>query len=228
MITNLTDKDSSRYRAVFLDLDGTITDSGEGCMNGLRYMFKNIGREIPCEKELRRFLGPPIVGFLMQHYGLGKDAAKTAYAYYREYYLSQGLYENRLYDGIEDVISAIKRSGKSVYIATSKPEAQAVDILTHFNILDLFDDVFAARHDLGVYGKIDVLERAVSLLGETPERAVMVGDRFYDIEGGRHVGFDTIGVLYGYGDADELSTAGCDIIVDSVSDLSSILGRKAA
>ncbi|MDD5017702.1 MAG: HAD hydrolase-like protein [Eubacteriales bacterium] len=226
MIRNLTCKDNSRYRAVFFDLDGTITASGDGAIKGFRYMFDKIGHQEKDENKLRLLMGPPLKMHLMHEYGFSEEDAATAYGYFKEYYLNKGIFENRLYDGIKDAILDISRSGKKVYVATSKPEPQALSVLRHFEILDLFSEVFAARHDLGVYYKNDVLERAVRSLDQAPDEAVMVGDRLYDVLGGRHVGFDTVGVLYGYGDFDELRDAGCDFIVDSAEDLSLMLGRN--
>ncbi|MGI5848838.1 MAG: HAD hydrolase-like protein [Christensenellales bacterium] len=224
MIQNLTGK-SNIYTAVFLDLDGTITESGIGCINGIKYMFEKIGFAQYSKEELSTFIGPPIIHHLMELYGFNEKDATKAYEFFKEYYHNQGIYESRLYDGIREAIIDIKDSGKKIYLATSKPEAQALCVLEHYNLLSLFSDVFAARHDLGVYNKSQVLERAVSLIGGIP-RSIMVGDRHYDILGGKHVGFDTAGVLYGYGDIKELTAAGCDYIVDTAQDLSKLLGRN--
>jgi phosphoglycolate phosphatase len=223
MIRNLTGK-SSIYSTVFFDLDGTITDSLEGAANGARYMFKNIGYTGYEEKKLKRFLGPPVIHHLISEYGFSKESAAEAYKYYREYYLSKGMYENRVYEGITEAVRKISSSGKSVYIATSKPIPQAMEIARHFGIDGLFDGIFGAQPDLGITLKRDVLENAIKSIGSSGN-AVMVGDRIYDIEGGKHVGIDTVGVLYGYGEFEELEEAGCDYIVDTVEDLSELLGR---
>lgn len=223
MIKNITGK-RNQYSSVFIDLDGTITDSAEGCMNGVRHMFKNIGYNDYDEKELKAFVGPPVKKHLIREYGFSEQHAGEAYAYYKDYYINKGIYENRLYGGIIEAISIIKQSGKSVYIATAKPEQQARIVLEHFRISNLFTDIFAAQHELGIYDKNEILEYAVKRLGGAPD-SVMVGDRFYDIIGGKHVGFDTIGVLYGYGDAKELIGAGCDFTADSPADLAVFLGR---
>lgn len=226
MIRNFSNKDSINYKRVFLDLDGTITDSGTGCVNGVRYMFEQIGYEENDEKKLLAFVGPPVRHHLVREYGFSEKDALSAYDFYKQYYEDIGVFESQLYDGIKEAIENIKQSGKTVYLATSKQEYLAVPTLKRFELFDLFTDVFAARHDLGVFDKIDVLNRAVNLLGEAPSDSVMVGDRSYDIVGGKHVGFDTIGVLYGYGDLRELTDAGSDYIVDSIEDLSMMLGRN--
>jgi phosphoglycolate phosphatase len=223
MIRNLNGK-STEYDMVFFDLDGTLTDSGEGCMNGVRYMFENIGYTDYDDKKLRGFVGPPTKHHLLNEYGFNEKKASEAYTFYREYYDSKGIYENKPYDGIIEALKSINETGKRLYVATSKPEALAMRVLTRFSLLDLFSGVFAAHHDKNIYHKNEVLECAVRELGSV-SGAVMVGDRSYDILGGKHVGMDTIGVLYGYGDFEELAAAGCDYTVDSVQDLAVLLGR---
>jgi phosphoglycolate phosphatase len=223
MIRNITGKDAS-YRMVFFDLDGTVTDSGPGCINGVRHMFEQIGYAETDEKKLRGFMGPPMKRHLVREYGFSEEQAAEAYVHYREYYDSRGIYENSPYEGIEDAIMSIRASGKDVYIATSKPEKQAMLVLERFSLLKLFTGVFAARHDKNILDKDEVLASAVAELGDV-SGAVMVGDRCFDIFGGKHVGFDTIGVLYGYGGEDELTAAGCDYTVDTVHDLAVLLGR---
>ena len=225
MIRSLTDKDTTQYKTIFFDLDGTVTESGEGCMNGVKYMLEKIEHPPISQTELRAFLGPPMELHLMDEYGFNRSDAAGAYTFYKEYYETKGMYENRLFNGIQDMLIQLKRSGKTAYIATSKPEHLAVSILDWLGVLDLFANVFGARHDLGIYGKTQVLKRAVDTLGEAPQNPVMVGDRYLDAVGARDVGFDIIGVLYGYGDLEELVSAKCDYIVDSVSDLSMLLGR---
>lgn len=223
MIRNITGK-TGNYKTIFIDLDGTITDSGEGCKNGIRHMFKCIGYSGYEESRLNEFVGPAVKKHLIGAYGFSQNEADEAYPFYREYLLNKGIYENRLYDGITEALISIKQAGKPVYIATSKPEQQALIVLEHFGITHLFSGVFAARHEQGIYEKSEVLGLALKALGK-PERPVMVGDRSYDIIGGRHVGFDTMGVLYGYGDAEELTQAGCDYTADSTADLAVFLGR---
>lgn len=224
MIHNISGNDSGVYKAVFIDLDGTITESGEGCMNAVRYMFEKAGYEEHDETRIRAFVGPPIKLHLINAYGFSEEEAANIYAYYREYYLSKGIYESRLYDGIQDALRAIKSSGKALYIATSKPEVMAIPILERYGLLDLFDAVFGARHEEGIFDKTQVLEYAMRSLGGVPAGSVMVGDRSHDILGGRAVGIDTAGVLYGYGDREELMDCNPDFLVDTTADLADLLG----
>lgn len=225
MIDNITGKDHSSYKTVFIDLDGTITESGEGCMNAVRYMFSKAGYEENDETRIRSFVGPPIKKHLISAFGFSEERAAETYAYYREYYMDKGIHESRLYDGIEETLRAIKTSGKALYVATSKPEAMALPIIEGYGLMPLFDAVFGARHEEGIYDKTQVLRFGISRLGYTPANAVMVGDRSHDIVGGRAVGIDTVGVLYGYGDRKELLDAKPDYILDSVADLAALLGE---
>lgn len=225
MIFNLNDTDMAGVKNVFLDLDGTISKSGESCKNGVKYMFDKIGFRQISEQELNAFVGPTVKAHLKEAYGFTQKDAEDAYVYYRDYYDGIGIFESRMYDGIDDVIKNIKNSGKRVYIATLKPEEQAKQIIEMYGLTNLFEDIFGARHDLGIMHKEKVLDRAVEIIGEYPENSVMVGDRNHDVNAAKHIGFKSVGVLYGYGTSEELKSAGCDIIVDSVEDLCELLGR---
>jgi len=224
MIDNITGKDSREYKTVFIDVDGTITESGLGCMNAVRYMFSKIGYEENDEARIRSFVGPPIKLHLINAFGFSEERAAETYKYYREYYLDKGIYESWLYEGIGDALRAIKASGKTLYTATSKPENMAIPILERYGVLELFDAVFGARHEEGILDKTQVLQHAMRILGGTPLHAVMVGDRSHDILGGHAVGVDTVGALYGYGDRKELMDCSPDFLVDTPADLADLLG----
>lgn len=224
MIQNITGKDSGVYKAVFIDLDGTITESGEGCMNAVRYMFEKAGYEEHDEARIRAFVGPPVKMHLIDAYGFSEEHAAKIYLYFREYYLSKGVYESRLYDGIEDALRAIRESGRALYVATSKPEDLALSILERYGLMGYFDAVFGAHHEEGIFDKTQVLENAMRRLGGVPDGSIMVGDRSHDMLGGRAVGIDTAGVLYGYGDRDELMDCSPDFLVDTTADLADLLG----
>ncbi len=227
MINNITGFDIGKVDTVFLDLDGTVSKSGASCKNSVKYMFDKIGYRQVCEQELNAFVGPTVKVHLSEAHGFDKEEAEATYAHYREYYDNIGIYESTMYDGIAEAIENMRAVGKTVYMATLKPEDQAIQILKMYGIVHLFDGIFGARHDLNIMHKPLVLERSIEIIGERPKNAVMVGDRNHDVFAGAHFGFGTIGVLYGYGGYDELFDAGCDIIVDSVSDLDALLGRKS-
>lgn len=224
MIHNLTGKDPKSYSSVFLDFDGTILESGEGVINAVKYMFSRMDMQENDEKRIIAFIGPPVLHHLAKAYDMHGEEAARAYAFFREYYLSKGAYESQLYDGILDALRQIRKSGKTIYIATCKGEVMVKEMIKRLDLLSYFDDIFGAWHDKGVYDKAQVLGYALERLGGLDGRAIMVGDRNHDIEGGKAVGLDTAGVLYGYGSRDELLCAGSDYLLDSISDLSDMLG----
>lgn len=223
MIHNISGKDRC-YDTIFFDFDGTIADSIEGCVNAVRHMFSCIGMEESDEKRLQAFVGPPVKHHLMQCYSFSEQQANHAYKFFLEYYLDKGVNQCRLFSGITDALRRIKESGKTLYVATSKKESMACDLIDKYELTPYFKDIFGADHDNGISNKAQVLQNAVKRLGHIPPDAVMVGDRYHDIEGAKAVGIDTVGVLYGYGDENELTKAGCDYLADSIDDLVQMLG----
>jgi len=226
MIQNITGKDISSLPHVFLDLDGTIAKSGDGCIGGVKYMFDQIGLKETCDERINAFVGPTIKVHLQQAYGFSAEDAASAYVHYREYYDNHGIFENQPYDGIEEAVRGFVRAGKTVYVATLKPQDQAERILRIFGFADLFSGIYGARHDLGILHKEEVLDGAVAAHGLDPKACVIAGDRDYDVFAGKHVGMGTVGLLYGYGSFEELHSAGADIIADTIEDLTQILGGQ--
>lgn len=224
MIRSITGKNFGHYTTAFFDFDGTILESGEGVINAVNYMFSHIGIEETDENRLRAFIGPPVKHHLQDVYGMDEALADKAYALFREYYFEKGVHESRLYNKIADTLKSLKKAGIVLYIATCKRETMVPPILAQYGLLDNFSGVFGAWHDIGVFDKTQVLEYALTRIGSFPDNAIMIGDRSHDIIGGRAVGLDTAGVLYGYGDEDELLGAGCDFLLDNVSDLPVLLG----
>ncbi len=225
MIKHISGK-NSRYASVFMDFDGTIADTCEGILNAVKHMFAKIGMDINDEKSLYAFIGPPVKHHLMDAYGFSEEQAAGAYAYFTEYYREKGLMQSRLFPGIEETLRHIKASEKTLYIATSKPRPMVMKLVDAFDIARYFDGVYCADHGKGIYSKTQVLQNAFRDLGGKPESAVMVGDRYHDIEGAKAVGIDSVGVLYGYGGYDELVQAGCDYIAETMRDLAVLLGGK--
>ena len=211
------------YDTVFMDFDGTIADTCEGILKAVNFMFSRIGMEKNDEKELLLFIGPPVKQHLMDRYGFHEQQAIDAYAHFREYYCETGLYESRLFPGVEDAIKGIKALGITLCVATSKPEIMARTLLEKFGLVPYFDGIFCAVLEKGLVSKTQVLQYGFECLGGKPQSAVMVGDRYHDIDGAKAVGIDSIGVLYGYGHYDELTEAGSDYLVDTPDDLVRLL-----
>ncbi len=212
------------YNTVLFDLDGTLTDPGEGITNSIAYALSKYGIDIADRRELYCFIGPPLVDSFMKYYGFSEEQANQAVAFYREFFKTKGIYQNKLYDGVPEMLSCLKKSGKTVALATSKPEVFAKEILGYFGIEGYFDFIGGATLDGTRSKKGDVVNYVLSSLSLTDKKtAVMVGDREQDINGAKQNGIDSIGVLFGYGSVDELTSAGATYIAKTVEDIITIV-----
>ncbi len=211
------------YSIILFDLDGTLTDPGQGITNSVAYALKNYGIEVEDRKSLYSFIGPPLKDSFMKYYGFSEEKAMEAIWCYREYFADKGIFENEVYDGVRELLERIKNSGRKTVLATSKPEEFAVRILEHFDLMQYFDVVAGASMDEKRNKKGDVIKYAMEKGGFSSHGAVMVGDREHDIFGAKENGLKSIGVLYGYGSEEELKTAGADYIAKTVDDIFSIL-----
>ncbi|MGN0464840.1 MAG: HAD family hydrolase [Lachnospiraceae bacterium] len=211
------------YKYILFDLDGTITDPGEGITNSVIYALNKFG--IFDKKEnLYKFIGPPLAQSFQKYYGFDEEKARLGIEYYREYYTVYGMFENIVYDGIEEMLKNIKESGKKILMATSKPEKFAKQILEYFKLDKYFDYVAGATMDEKRVRKAEVISYALSNYQiQSLEEVLMVGDRKHDVLGAKEVGIDCVGVLYGYGDREELEKAGADYIVETVEELAAFL-----
>lgn len=212
------------YQYVFFDLDGTLTDPGIGITNSVAYALKKWNIEVAERSELYKFIGPPLEESFRKYYGFSKEDALKAVEYYREYFRVTGIYENTLYEGTEKLLEAVKESGRKVVLATSKPQEFAEIILKYFHIDQYFDYVAGATMDGSRSRKSDVILYALELCGvKDRSQVVMVGDREHDINGANYAGLDSIGVLCGYGDREELEAAGATHIVEKIEDVFELL-----
>lgn len=213
-----------KYNTIFFDLDGTLTDSSPGILNSVKYALTEMGREIPEEKVLGEFLGPPLTDSFRQFCGMRSEEAQEAATLYRQVYKDKCITENSLYDGIVQTLERLKKAGKNLAVATTKPIFLADKIVTHYGIRDFFTDVCGASPDGSGGDKAAVIKMALEVCGETDlSKALMIGDRFYDIEGAKTVGIDSVGVLYGYGSRPELEKAGATYIVSDASEISELI-----
>lgn len=208
------------YQYVFFDLDGTLTDPGIGITNSVAYALKKWNIEVADRTELYKFIGPPLVDSFRKYYGFSAEEADRAVEYYREYFKVTGIYENTIYDGTIGLLEKLKASGKKVVLATSKPQEFAEIILKHFHMDSYFDIVAGATMDGTRSKKTDVILYALAQCGiEDRKQVVMVGDREHDIIGANNAGLDSIGVLCGYGDREELEHAGATHVVEKIEDV---------
>lgn len=216
------------YHTILFDLDGTLTDSGPGITNSVAYALKKwdiIENDI---NILKKFVGPPLDASFAKYYGFSKEKCVQAIQYYREYYLTKGIYENQVYDGMEELLKWLRDTGRRAIVATSKPEPSAIHVLEYFHIDSYFDIIAGATMDGSRVEKSDVIRYALDRAGiRDLSGVVMVGDRENDIQGAKANGLDSIGVLYGYGSREELEEAGAMQIAETVEDLRRCIGQPA-
>ena len=210
-------------KSILFDLDGTLTDSGEGIRNGARYVLDFYGIREPNSENLNRLIGPPLPETMRELYGVPEKDDAVIENKFREYYTEKGIFENRVYDGVPDALSALKSKGFSLFVATSKPQFMAEKVLSHFDLLPLFSGVIGATRDLSLVKKTDIIKLVLSRYGIAPEEALMVGDRKYDMHGAYDCGVLPIGAAWGYGSCRELLRAGAEFILDEPSDMPFLL-----
>ena len=213
-----------RKQIYLFDLDGTLTEPGEGITNSVMYALKKFGIHEADRSALYPFIGPPLLDSFQKFYHMDVQQAEQAVAAYREYFSEKGLFENRVYDGIPELLQALRDAGKILVLATSKPEVFALRILDKFDLAKYFHHFGAASLDSSRSQKADVIRHALHLCGDPDLSTVaMIGDRYHDICGAKENGLQSIGVLYGYGDRPELEQAGADAIADTVEQLRELL-----
>ena len=208
---------------IFFDLDGTLTDPGEGITNSVAYALQKFGIAVRDKSELTRFIGPPLVDAFMEYYGFTKENAEKALAYYREYFAPKGIFENAVIEGIPELLGTLQAHGKKLYVATSKPEPFAIQILQHFALDGYFEGIYGSTMDETRNKKDAVIAYALAETDADSADTVMVGDRHHDIDGAKKNGMRSVGVLFGYGSREELRGAGADAVAETVDQLQKIL-----
>lgn len=204
-----------KYQYIFFDLDGTLTDSGIGISNSVKYALRKLGYPVEEERVMTEFVGPPLWKSFQMFCNMTKEEAEHAVDVYREYFSVTGLFENEVYDGIRPMLEALKAKGYKMAIATSKPEIYSVQIIKHFQLDSYFEFVAGSTMDGSRVAKADVIRHAMDSLGlDDASKILMAGDREHDVLGAKQLGMDCVGVLWGYGSEDELKQAGADHIVD--------------
>ncbi len=215
---------SKDIKYVLFDLDGTLTDPFEGITNSVAYSLKSYGIEIADKKELACFIGPPLYESFEKYYGFSKEKAIEAVEKYREYFSVTGLFENEVYVGAKELLKELNAKGFKVVLATSKPEVFAKRILDHFNLSGYFTEIVGSLLSGERVKKGDVIKEALLRLDNpNKESVVMIGDRSHDIIGAKENDVFGVGVLYGYGNIEELNSAGADFIVRDIDELKEVL-----
>lgn len=212
------------YKYILFDLDGTLTDPFMGITQSVQYALKYYGITVNDLQQLTPFIGPPLQDSFQDFYHFSQAQANEACNKYHERFVDIGWCENVVYEGIDSFLCEQKESGKQLFVATSKPEPLARKILDHFNLSQYFSFIGGDTMERTRSAKAEVIRYVLSAAGITSlQEAVMIGDRKHDIIGAKSVGMDSVGVLYGYGDKQELTEAGADYIIEDVEDLRKLL-----
>jgi len=210
-------------KIILFDLDGTLTDSKQGIINSIRYTLAKMKLK-ENNINLERFIGPPLSESFEKYFGLDNKTARYAVAVYREYYAEKGIFENRVYPGIPELLHNLKRNDKTLICVTSKAAFYAEQILDHFNLSQYFLRTVGSNMDLTCTHKIELIKLALSHFpNHTCSDFIMIGDRADDIIGAKKNNIASIGILYGYGTDEEIKEEHPTYIVNSVKELEKIL-----
>lgn len=197
------------YKAILFDLDGTLTESGEGITKCVQYALEKLGKPESDLKKLEVFIGPPLMEQFMKYAGLDEETARRAVEYYRERYSTTGIFENRPYPGVEEMLQELKRKKYLLAVASSKPEYFVKQILDYFHLTDYFDEIVGSELNGSRTNKTEVIEETLRRLGldKHREQVIMVGDKEHDVLGARAAGLECVAVSYGYGTEEEITAA---------------------
>lgn len=208
-------------KAILFDLDGTLTDSGEGIINCAALALRHFGLPVPDNQKMREFVGPPLDATFIR-FGVPADKTDEAIRVYRSRYTTIGLFENFPYPGIEDALIKLIQQGHRLFVATSKPEEMSVKILEKFGLAKYFEKISGATLDGTRSSKSDVIAYLLAQADNIAE-AIMVGDTTYDVIGAAKHGIDTIGVSWGYGNAADMQAAGAKAIANTMEEMVALI-----
>ncbi len=215
---------NKKYKYLLFDLDGTLTDPKEGITKSFQYALESLGIHEPNLDNLTKYIGPPLRDSFCDYFS--GSLVETAVEKYRERFTEKGIHENSVYDGIPQLLEAVKNAGKSISLATSKPEYLAVRILEDYKLAEFFDCMTGGLADGKRDTKASVIREVFERLNiqeKDKNSVLMIGDRKYDIEGAIICGIDSVGVKFGYAEDGELEKAGATYIVSTVDELQKLL-----
>ena len=210
-------------KAIFFDLDGTLTDSGEGIMNCAELALRHFGIPVPSRNQMRVFVGPPLDQTFIK-FGVPADKTDEAIEVFRSRYRTVGKFENFPYPGIREALQTLKAQGHRLFVATSKPEVLANEVLGHFALADFFEQIAGATLDGSRSHKADVITYLLGLTGDVGQ-TVMVGDTAFDVTGAAAHGIPTIGVSWGYGEVADMENACAVAIAHTMEELVTLLNK---
>jgi len=212
-------------KSILFDLDGTIADTKEGIINCYKYSLKEMGAEVPSDEVLHSFIGPPIHGNFASL--LPEDKVNDAVKCYLNRTIKNKVHltENSIFNGVEEIVEKLSKTGFDLYVCTSKSEPIAKEVVNHFDINKYFKNIYGASADGSKASKELIIERAINENNLTIKNTIMIGDRAHDIEGAKSHGLRAIGVAWGYGSKEELQKAGADKYVETPDELLRVLSK---
>ena len=215
------------YRIIAFDLDGTLTNPESGLICGFKYALDAYGVEYGSDESLKKFIGPPLQDAWVEEYGVSRETAVEMLLKFREFYNVYGWWDNKPYDGVREMLSALKSSGRTLIVATSKPEPIAKRVLRLFELDSYFDFIGGASTDLRRDTKEQVLSYALDAVGCTDRSsAILVGDRRFDAEGAVLCGIDSLGVLWGHGSQEEIAESGFTLTASTPEEVARLLTNQ--
>lgn len=220
------------YQYIIFDLDGTLIKSEEGLFDSITYALEKSGVDPGDRKDMKRMIGPVLWESFQKFYNMSAEEADRANAYFVEAYDKEGIYNASVYEGVEQMLETLRNAGRILLVVTAKPRDMAERVLNHTGIDQYFQAVIGPARGNKKTDKGSLLREALSFLAKTgtdhfqKEHAVMVGDRMFDMQGAAETGIPSIGVLYGYGDRQELINAGATLLADTPADVVKLLCRE--
>ena len=212
---------------VLFDLDGTLTDPKEGITKCVQYALKSLGIEPPHADELLDFIGPPLEESFIRRFDMSKEQAGLALKKYRERFSIVGMFENKVYGGIHEMLETLKASGLTLAVASLKPLVFVEKILEKFSLKDYFSAIAGSDLEGTKHTKKQIIDDVFATLSpESLSEVILVGDRYQDIEGAKEAGILSLGVRYGYAEKGELENAGADYIANSPIEITEIILKE--
>lgn len=211
------------HKLIMFDLDGTLSESAQGIRECIVLTLKELNLPVPPLDDYSKYIGPPLYTTFQRLCGLTQEQAAAGAKIYVKHYIESGMYMNKAYDGMYNLLKSLKRAGKTVAVATSKNEDLAVDVLKHIGLYDCFDLICGSKLDGTRKEKHEVIEYVMRQTGFSKSESIMIGDTKFDAQGASLAGCDFIGVLYGYGIKSEMQAFGVSRFAQSVKQLEHIL-----
>jgi phosphoglycolate phosphatase len=208
---------------ILFDLDGTLTDSSEGIVNSYKNVEKKMRLKYSESESIKKFIGPSIHIFFQDVHSLDGEMLGKAVTHYREYYTMRGLYENKLYEGVRELLESLQGAGKKIYLVTGKPAVYAKEVLRHFGIEKYFINVYGSELGISNQSKEELLQKFLDKEDAPADKCLMIGDRMHDIAGAKHHRIKSMAVTYGFGTLKELQECRPDYIINAPLELLDLL-----